>query len=173
MFKIDHPLDPAHKYLYDSFVESPDMMNIYKRRGYPPCKRRSGDSNAGMVWRSEPRLPLPVYLPWRICCGLCRRGTCQQSIQDWRRSRRPEGILADHWHSSGRLGQRPPDPVEEEKSAQERGYYIHPELYGAPEEKQIERPRQPQMMERMKERPVPVHPVVRPVAQTSTLLLSK
>jgi len=28
-FKIDHPLDPAGKYLYHSFVESPDMMNIY------------------------------------------------------------------------------------------------------------------------------------------------
>src|SRR5690606_32470135 len=28
-FKIDHPLDPANKYLYHSFVESPDMMNIY------------------------------------------------------------------------------------------------------------------------------------------------
>ena len=28
-FKIDHPLDPEHKYLYHSFVESPDMMNIY------------------------------------------------------------------------------------------------------------------------------------------------
>jgi hypothetical protein len=28
-FKIDHPLDPAHKYLSHSFVESPDMMNIY------------------------------------------------------------------------------------------------------------------------------------------------
>ena len=28
-FKIDHPLDPARKYLYHSFVESPDMMNIY------------------------------------------------------------------------------------------------------------------------------------------------
>jgi len=26
---IDHPLDPANKYLYYSFVESPDMMNIY------------------------------------------------------------------------------------------------------------------------------------------------
>jgi IPT/TIG domain-containing protein len=25
-FKIDHPLDPANKYLYHSFVESPDMM---------------------------------------------------------------------------------------------------------------------------------------------------
>jgi trimeric autotransporter adhesin len=28
-FKIDHPLDPANKYLEHSFVESPDMMNIY------------------------------------------------------------------------------------------------------------------------------------------------
>jgi hypothetical protein len=28
-FKIDHPLDPANQYLYHSFVESPDMMNIY------------------------------------------------------------------------------------------------------------------------------------------------
>ncbi|HYH08550.1 MAG TPA: hypothetical protein VEK11_15955 [Thermoanaerobaculia bacterium] len=28
-FKIDHPLDPAGKYLSHSFVESPDMKNIY------------------------------------------------------------------------------------------------------------------------------------------------
>ena len=28
-FQIDHPLDPAHKYLYHSCIESPDMMNVY------------------------------------------------------------------------------------------------------------------------------------------------
>jgi hypothetical protein len=28
-FKIDHPLDPEHKYLSHSFIESPDMMNVY------------------------------------------------------------------------------------------------------------------------------------------------
>jgi hypothetical protein len=28
-FMIDHPLDPENKYLSHSFVESPDMMNIY------------------------------------------------------------------------------------------------------------------------------------------------
>ncbi|KPL03678.1 MAG: hypothetical protein AMJ73_05825 [candidate division Zixibacteria bacterium SM1_73] len=28
-FKIDHPLDPQNKYLYHSFVESPDMKNVY------------------------------------------------------------------------------------------------------------------------------------------------
>ncbi len=28
-FRIDHPLDPEHKFLQHSFVESPDMKNIY------------------------------------------------------------------------------------------------------------------------------------------------
>ena len=28
-FKIDHPLEPYNKFLYHSFVESPDMLNIY------------------------------------------------------------------------------------------------------------------------------------------------
>ncbi|HEX3101197.1 MAG TPA: hypothetical protein VHQ01_05375 [Pyrinomonadaceae bacterium] len=28
-FKIDHPLDPKNKFLQHSFVESPDMMNVY------------------------------------------------------------------------------------------------------------------------------------------------
>jgi hypothetical protein len=28
-FKIDHPLDPENKYLVHSFIESPDMMNVY------------------------------------------------------------------------------------------------------------------------------------------------
>jgi len=28
-FRIDDPIDPDNKYLYHSFVESPDMMNIY------------------------------------------------------------------------------------------------------------------------------------------------
>ncbi|MBK8503846.1 MAG: hypothetical protein IPL46_17510 [Saprospiraceae bacterium] len=28
-FKIDHPMDPENKYLYHSFVESPDMKNLH------------------------------------------------------------------------------------------------------------------------------------------------
>jgi hypothetical protein len=28
-FRIDHPLDPTNKWLFHSFVESPDMKNIY------------------------------------------------------------------------------------------------------------------------------------------------
>ena len=39
-FRIDHPLEPETKYLQHSFVESPDMMNVYNgnvrtdRRGF-------------------------------------------------------------------------------------------------------------------------------------------
>ena len=47
-FKIDHPLDPANKYLSHSFVESPDMMNIYNGNVATDA-RRQGD-------RRTPRL---------------------------------------------------------------------------------------------------------------------
>ena len=29
-FRIDHPLDPENKYLSHSFVESPEMLNVYR-----------------------------------------------------------------------------------------------------------------------------------------------
>jgi hypothetical protein len=41
--------------------------------------------------------------------------------------------------------------VEEEKDARVKGFYIHPELYGAPKEKQIEWARHPQLMKRAAE----------------------
>lgn len=44
-----------------------------------------------------------------------------------------------------------PLQVEVEKSQRERGYYIHPKLYGAPEEKGLEWARYPERMKRMKE----------------------
>ena len=36
--------------------------------------------------------------------------------------------------------------VEEEKDARLKGFYLHPEFYGAPTQKQIEYARHPQMM---------------------------
>ncbi|MBO9563997.1 MAG: hypothetical protein J7621_14535 [Niastella sp.] len=47
-FKIDHPLDPQHKYLSHSFVESPDMMNIY-------------NGNIVLDGRGEATIQLPDY----------------------------------------------------------------------------------------------------------------
>lgn len=47
-FKIDHPLDPTHKWLAHSFVESPDMKNIY-------------DGVAILNERGEAEITLPDY----------------------------------------------------------------------------------------------------------------
>jgi hypothetical protein len=44
-----------------------------------------------------------------------------------------------------------PLEVEKEKEAGVKGFYIHPELYGAPAEKQIEWARHPQMLKHAKE----------------------
>jgi hypothetical protein len=41
--------------------------------------------------------------------------------------------------------------VEEEKSAKEQGYYLHPELFGQTEEMGIEWAQRPEMMQKMKE----------------------
>jgi len=42
------------------------------------------------------------------------------------------GVRQDAWANAHRI------PVEIEKPERERGYYLHPELYGAPDEKNIE-----------------------------------
>jgi hypothetical protein len=47
-FKIDHPLDPGNKYLYHSFVESPDMKNIY-------------DGTVTLDEKGEAVVPMPDY----------------------------------------------------------------------------------------------------------------
>ena len=47
-FQIDHPLDPEHKWLRHSFVESPDMMNVY-------------NGNAVLNARGEAVVTLPKY----------------------------------------------------------------------------------------------------------------
>ena len=50
------------------------------------------------------------------------------------------------------FAQANPLVVEQDKSARQRGYYIHPELYGAAEEKGIEWARNPRWMQQVKER---------------------
>jgi hypothetical protein len=69
------------------------------------------------------------------------------------------GIRQDAWANAHRI------PVEVEKSERERGYYIRPELYGAPGEKSIAWVRHPQLRKRMKGPQVPSHPENKPVAQ--------
>ena len=57
--------------------------------------------------------------------------------------------------------------VEQEKSARERGYYIHPELYGAPKEQGIGTSRYLQSMRQFKRMALRHSPKIQPAKKSS------
>ncbi len=171
-FKIDHPLDPANKYLYHSFVESPDMMNIY-------------NGNVVLDARGEAVVELPAWFEalnkefryQLTCMGGFAPVYVAEEIQNNRFmiaggkagmkvSWQVTGIRHDPYADKHRI------PVEENKPSVERGHYLHPDVYGQPEEKSIEWALKPEQMRRLKEErenpnrsemsPVPANPSVKP-----------
>jgi hypothetical protein len=150
-FKIDHPTDPVNKYLYHSFVESPDMMNIY-------------NGNVTLDSKGEAVIALPNWFgalnkDFRYqltCIGGFAQVYVAEKVKNNRFkiaggtaglevSWQVTGIRQDAYANAHRI------PVEELKSDKERGYYLHPDLFGQPEEKGTEWARHPEMMKEMKE----------------------
>jgi hypothetical protein len=129
-FKIDHPLDPTNKYLYHSFVESPDMLNIYN--GIVTLNEQ-GDAIVEMPdWfealNRDYRYQLtclgqyaPVFIAEKIKEGRFKisGGQLGQEIS-WQVT----GIRQDAYAKAH------PIPVEELKGEDEKGKYLHPELFG-------------------------------------------
>ena len=137
-FKIDHPLDPANKFLYHSFVESPDMMNIYN--GVATLDAR------GSVWITLPDYFEALNQDFRY--QLTSMGRPQPSLYVAREisgnrfrisggkpggkvSWQVTGIRHDAYADAHRI------QVEVEKPPQEQGRYLHPELFGARAEEAI------------------------------------
>ncbi len=129
-FKIDDPLDPENKYLSHSFVESPDMMNLYNgsvrldARGeawvtmpdYFQALNRDFQYVLTSVGSSQPRL----YIAREIKGNRFKiAGGRPNGKVSWMVT----GIRQDAWANAHRI------PVEEEKSEKERGTYLHPDLY--------------------------------------------
>ena len=56
------------------------------------------------------------------------------------------GVRQDAWANAHRI------PIEQVKPEKERGFYLHPELFGAPEERGIAWARHPETMKRAKEK---------------------
>jgi TGF-beta propeptide len=150
-FKIDDPLDPANKYLYHSFVESPDMMNIYNGNVTTDAQ---GDAVVTLPeWfetlNRDFRYQLTVIgqFAQAIVAGEVAGG--QFSIKtdkpNVKISWQVTGIRQDAWANAHRI------PVEVEKPEVERGFYLHPELYGAPEEKGVLWANAPRAMKQWKE----------------------
>ncbi len=148
-FKIDHPLDPANKYLYHSFVESPDMKNIYDGVA---TLNANGQATIEMpdwfgVLNRDFRYQLtciggfaPVYIAEELADNQFKIGGGRAGMRvSWQIT----GIRQDAWATAHRI------PVEKEKEAKLKGFYLHPELYGAPAEKQIQWARHPEMMKKL------------------------
>ena len=137
-FKIDHPLEPETKYLSHSFVESPDMMNIYN--GVAVLDGKGEAAVALPDWFStlnrDFRYQLtcvggfaPVYISQEVAGNSFRIAGGRQGLKvSWQVT----GIRQDAWANAHRV------QVEELKDERERGFYLHPELFGQPEQKSIE-----------------------------------
>ncbi len=138
MFKLDHPLDPANKYLSHSFVESPDMMNIYNgvvvldRKGeawvslpdWFESLNRDFRYQLTALGAPQPRLYIAKEISgnrFKIAGGKPGRRVSWQAT----------GVRQDAYANAHRI------VVEEDKPLEERGYYLHPEVFGQPETKSI------------------------------------
>ncbi|MEO8604736.1 MAG: hypothetical protein ABI629_19360 [bacterium] len=131
-FLIDHPLDPANKYLSHSFVESPDMKNIY-----------DGIAVLDADGRAEIELPdwfqalnrdfryqltcigafAPVYVAEEIHDN---QFTIAGGAPGQKISWLVTGIRQDAYANANRI------VVEEDKPAEEVGHYLHPAELGMP-----------------------------------------
>ena len=131
-FVIDHPLDPENKFLYHSFVESPDMMNIY-------------NGNISTDMNGEATVALPSYFPalnrdYRYqltVIGEFAQAIILSKVQDGRfriKTSKPNievswqvtGIRQDAYANAHRI-----EP-EVEKTPKEKRTYMHPDLFGQP-----------------------------------------
>jgi hypothetical protein len=136
-FKIDHPLDPANKYLYHSFVESPDMMNVYNgnvttsKQGLATVILPDYFEALNRDFRYQ--LTVIGRFAQAIVAKEVRhnRFTIKTSKPGVKVSWQVTGIRQDAYANAHRI------QVEEEKSPQEQGRYLHPELFGAPPEQAI------------------------------------
>jgi hypothetical protein len=151
-FKIDHPLDPANRYLSHSFVESPDMMNVYN--GNIVTDGRGTVTVQLPDWfealNRDFRYQLTVIGQFAQAIVASKIADNQFTIQTDKPnvevSWQVTGIRQDVWANAHRI------PVEEEKPEKTRGYYLHPELYNQPSEKSVEWAERPELMQAMAQR---------------------
>jgi hypothetical protein len=150
-FKIDHPLDPANKYLYHSFVESPDMMNIYNGNATTDA---SGSAVVTLPeWfetlNRDFRYQLTAIGQFSQAIVASKVANHQFTIKTDKPnvevSWQVTGIRQDAWANAHRI------PVEVKKAQADRGLYLHPELFGAPAEKNIGLAHHPMMQKLMKQ----------------------
>ena len=151
-FKIDHPLDPEGKYLYHSFVESPDMMNVYNGNAVL--------DSMGQAWVELPewfealnrdfRYQLtcvggfaPIFIAEKIAGNRFKIAGGTPGLEvSWQVT----GIRQDRFANAHRI------PVEEIKPVEEQGLYLHPEAWDLPEALGVSNATEPAIEREVRER---------------------
>src|SRR6476661_7737958 len=139
-FRIDHPQDPENKYLVHSFVESPEMLNVYRGRVTTDAQGRAVAELPPYFEAENVRFDYQL-----TCVGQFAQAIVQEEVRGNRfiiATDKPgvtvcwtvTGARNDQWAQ-----QHPIDP-EEPKRPEERGKYLNPELFGQPAAKQLNAP---------------------------------
>lgn len=137
-FKIDHPADPANKYLYHSGVESSDMMNIYNGNVVLNAN--------GEAWVELPQWFEALNKDFRYqLTAIGQPGPDLYIAQEISGNRFKiaggKGAIKVSWQVTGirkdAYAEKHRIIVEEEKPPQEKGKYLHPKELGMPEAMEI------------------------------------
>jgi hypothetical protein len=128
--QIDDPLDPANKYLNQSFVQSPEMLDIY--RGHVTTGP-TGEAVVTMpAWFQATNRDFDYQL---TVIGQFAQAIVATELKDNTftiRTDKPNVKVS--WQVTGTrndpYAQQHPISNEQDKPAGEKGYYLHPELYG-------------------------------------------
>jgi hypothetical protein len=137
-FQIDHPLDPENKFLVHSFVESPDMKNIYDgivttdARGEAVVTMPDWFQALNMDFRYQLTCinQFAQAIIFKEITG--NKFTIKTDKPNVKVSWQVTGTRNDPYARDNRL------PVEKMKAAGERGKYIYPEGYGKGRESSLE-----------------------------------
>ncbi len=162
-FKIDHPLDPTNKYLCHSFVESPDMKNVYDgvvvldRKGKAEIELPDWFGILNKDFRYQltaigapgPNLYIAEEISETVTTNTKYSNSSSKSSSNKNKNKNNSRFkiaggasgMKVSWQVTGIRK----DPwananriqVEEDKPVKERGYYLHPDLHSQPEEKGI------------------------------------
>ena len=162
-FKIDHPLDPANKYLSHSFVESPDMKNVYDGvvvlddKGKAEIELPDWFAILNKDFRYQLTAigaPGPnLYIAEEISEATTNTKYSSSKSSSNKNKNKNKNNNNSFKVAGGASGMKVSwqvtgirkDPwanahrieVEEDKPDKERGYYTYPDLYGQPAEKGI------------------------------------
>jgi uncharacterized protein DUF5907 len=138
-FRIDHPLDPDDQYLQHSFVESPDMKNIYDgvvttgKRGFAEVEMPDWFSALNRSFRYQLTVHGRTFaraIVWRELED--NRFVIRTDKPQTRVSWQVTGIRKDAYAKAN------PIEVEVPKEGAERGRYLYPKLFGEPGSQRID-----------------------------------